>query len=168
MEAAAFSATVPPLTRLAPQGGTQQFSHHILSSIGVEVPPATREHAWRFSYFNDYCGTTSHKRLDDVVASLSEDEKKRRAEAAERAWKTFVENEAPKRMAALRSASKTDPVTERGKTLDQVEPFVLYENNNEIIYFLNANNRNFIFYFVLRFFFIYLGFIFQFLISFEI
>lgn len=89
--------------------------------MGVEVPAHVREQAWRFAYFTEWGGgATSSKRLN--ISALPEDEKKRRQEAAERAWKVFCEVEAPKRLAARRVAvNAPPPEAAKGKEMSKIE-----------------------------------------------
>jgi hypothetical protein len=104
----AFSATAPAAIASGPQGGTQLFSHHVLSSLGVECPAASRENAWRFAFFSEYGGPVSAGRRRPDLSAVPEEERKKRAEAAERAWRTFCERDAPKRLAGRKSAQEED------------------------------------------------------------
>ncbi len=87
---------VSPTSASGPQGGTHLFSHHVLSTMGVECPASSRESAWRTAFFRgaDFGGRAP-------LPALSESERARRAAAAENAWRVFVDRDAPKRLQVL-------------------------------------------------------------------
>jgi len=103
-------------------GGTRNFSHCVLDSSGVKAPERVLEKAWRTSFFLEHGGSVSQGRnLLIAMEAVPEAERRRKTEAAERAFKVFCDKVAPKRLAVRRPAAndpQLDPQRLPGKAMD--------------------------------------------------